>query len=147
MTDSTFDASGGSRSIEIDVRVRYAETDQMGVVYHANYFVWCEIARTELIRRRFMPYSELEKHGVLLAVAEASMRYHAPARYDDDVRVRTWISEVRSRTVTFDYEILLADDSMPGSRLATATTRLIALGPDSRPKKLPSELLDALENG
>src|SRR5690606_491296 len=102
VTDSPAVASNASNPIEIEVRVRYAETDQMGVVYHANYFVWCEIARTELSRRRFVPYSELEKRGVLLAVAEASMRYHAPARYDDDVRVRTWISEVRSRIVTFD---------------------------------------------
>ncbi len=147
MTDSALEAPGGSSAIEIEVRVRYAETDQMGVVYHANYFVWCEIARTELIRRRFVPYSELEKRGVLLAVTEASMRYHAPARYEDDVRVRTWISEVRSRTVTFEYEILLAADPVPGARLATATTRLIALGPDSRPRKLPPELLKALENG
>jgi acyl-CoA thioester hydrolase len=147
MTEPASINPAGTGVTEIELRVRYAETDQMGVVYHANYFVWCEMARTELIRRRFLPYSELEKRGVVLAVAEASMRYLAPARYEDDVRVRTWISEVRSRTVTFDYEIERVGGSDPPIRLATATTRLIGLGVDSRPRTLPRELLDALENG
>ncbi len=118
----------------------------MGVVYHANYFVWCEIARTELIRRHFMPYSELESRGVLLAVADASIRYHAPARYDDLIRVRSWPSEVRSRTVTFEYLIERVTENQDGERLATATTRLIALGNDSRPRKLPADLMTALTN-
>jgi acyl-CoA thioester hydrolase len=130
----------------IDVRVRYAETDQMGVVYHANYLVWCEIARTELIRRRGASYAELEKGGVLLAVADASIRYHAPARYDDMVRTEAWLEEVRSRTVTFGYRIVRLNeaDGTPAERLATASTRLIVLGADSRPRKLPTELMQAL---
>jgi acyl-CoA thioester hydrolase len=131
-------------STSIDVRVRYSETDQMGVVYHANYFVWCEIARTELIRQRLVSYAELEKRGVFLAVAEASMRYHAPARYDDLVRVTTWLSEVRSRTVLFDYRIERPTGEGGMDRLATASTTLIALGKDSRPAKMPAELLRAL---
>ena len=90
----------------VEFRVRYAETDQMGVVYHANYFVWCEIARTELIRNVGATYAELEKQGVLLAVADASMRYQAPARYDDMIRAEAWLEEVRTRTVTFGYNIL-----------------------------------------
>jgi acyl-CoA thioester hydrolase len=130
--------------IEIDLRVRYAETDQMGVVYHANYLVWCEVARTELIRRRYLPYSELEKRGVILAVSELSMRYHAPARYEDEIRVRTWISEIRSRMVTFSYEIDRLAGNEVDLRLATATVRLIALSADSRPRTLPTELVDAL---
>ena len=78
----------------------------MGVVYHANYFVWCEMARTELIRHRGPSYAQLETAGVYLAVADASMRYHAPARYDDMIRAESWITEVRSRTVSFGYRIL-----------------------------------------
>jgi acyl-CoA thioester hydrolase len=132
----------------LEFRVRYAETDQMGVVYHSNYFVWCEMARTELIRHRGPPYAELEKEGVLLAVADVAMRYHAPARYDDMIRAESWIEEVRSRTVTFGYEIFRLDErgNDPPERLATAQTRLIALGPDSRPRKLPPDLIRALQN-
>jgi acyl-CoA thioester hydrolase len=118
----------------------------MGVVYHANYLVWCEVARTELIRRRFVSYAEVEKSGVLLAVAEASIRYHSPARYDELVRVRAWLSRVRSRTVTFDYLIERVDDDGVGELLATASTKLIAIGRDSRPMKLPSDLMTALTN-
>ena len=68
------------RGTTIEFRVRYAETDQMGVVYHANYLVWCEVGRTELIRQRFASYAEVERAGVLLAVSEASLRFHAAAR-------------------------------------------------------------------
>lgn len=132
------------RVTSIDFRVRYAETDQMGVVYHANYFIWCEIARTELIRRRGSSYAELERDGVLLAVADASMRYHAPARYDDMIRAEAWLEEVRSRTVTFGYRILRVVEGAEPERLVTATTTLIVLGSDNRPRKLPPELMEAL---
>ncbi len=128
----------------LEFRVRYAETDQMGVVYHANYFVWCEMARTELIRHRFMSYAELERRGVILAVADATMRYHAPARYDDLIRAQAWIEEVRSRTVTFGYDIRKMNEDGSSVRLVSATTRLIALGEDSRPCKLPPDLIAAL---
>ena len=119
----------------------------MGVVYHANYLVWCEIARTELIRRRLMSYAELEVQGVFLAVAEAGIRYSAPARYDDLVRVTTWLTEVRSRTVGFAYEIERSSAAGTPELLATATTTLVALGPDSRPRKMPPELIRALNAG
>lgn len=130
----------------IDFRVRYAETDQMGVVYHANYLVWCEIGRTELIRRRGSSYADLERGGVLLAVSEAKLRFHASARYDDTVRVETWVEEVRSRGVTFGYLISRVDgDDL--SRLVTATTALVALGRDARPRKLPPDLVESLSRG
>ena len=145
MHSSTRDAASGATSIE--VRVRYAETDQMGVVYHTNYLVWCEIARTELIRRRLVSYAELERRGVFLAVAEAAIRYSAPARYDDLARVTTWLSEIRSRTVSFDYWIERLNDTEAPELLATAKTTLVALGPDSRPRKMPDELLKALKEG
>jgi acyl-CoA thioester hydrolase len=130
----------------IEFRVRYAETDQMGVVYHANYLVWCEIGRTELIRRRGSSYAELEAEGVLLAVSEAKLRFHASARYDDVVRVETWVEEVRSRGVTFGYLISRVEGDEV-SRLVTATTSLVALGRDARPRKLPVELIAFLSRG
>lgn len=134
------------RSTSIQFRVRYAETDQMGVVYHANYLVWCEIGRTELIRERFASYAEVERAGVLLAVSEASLRFHAAARYDDLIRVETRVKEVRSRTVAFDYTISRVGSSGEEQRLVTAQTTLIALDPSSRPRKLPPELLARLRN-
>jgi acyl-CoA thioester hydrolase len=119
----------------------------MGVVYHANYFVWCEMARTELIRHRGPSYAQLETVGVYLAVADASMRYHAPARYDDMIRAEAWITEVRSRTVTFSYRILRLNQDGSEDRLATAATTLVTLGPDSRPRKLPSQVVEMLTDG
>jgi acyl-CoA thioester hydrolase len=80
--------------------VRYAETDQMGVVYHANYLVWCEIGRTDFIRALGTPYAQLERDGVLLAVSDAALRFHAAARYDDPIRVYTRLIDVRSRALT-----------------------------------------------
>ena len=127
----------------VELRVRYPETDQMGVVYHAHYLVWCDVGRTELIRRLGgKPYSELEREGLFLAVADASLRYHAPARYDDLVRVETWVEEVRSRTVTFGYLITRAEGDGP-ERLVTARTTLIALKRDGNPQKLPADTLAA----
>lgn len=131
----------------IEFRVRYAETDQMGVVYHANYLVWCELGRTELIRRLGTPYAEIERRGVILAVADASVRYHSPARYDDLIRVEAWIEELRSRTVTFGYRVLRVDDGTEPVRLATARTSLIALDENSRPRRLPDDLFKQLGDG
>lgn len=130
----------------LDFRVRYAETDQMGVVYHANYLVWCEIARTELIRRRGRSYADLEREGVLLAVAEASIRYQAPARYDDLIRAETWIDSLRSRTVTFGYRILRINEDGTTDQLATASTLLVVLDADSKPRKMPAELMERLQD-
>lgn len=124
-----------------EFRVRYAETDQMGVVYHANYLVWCEVGRTDFIRMLGMPYSEIERSGTTLAVAEATLRYKRSARYDDLVRVVTTVREVRSRSVTFAYDIALED----GSQLVTASTVLVSIGPSGKSTALPSELRHALE--
>src|SRR5437870_12750818 len=90
---------------EFDLRVRYAETDQMGVVYHTNYLIWCEMGRTDFIRARGMSYGEIEKAGVGLAVADLTARYHGAARYEDLVRVRTALAGFKSRAITFDYLI------------------------------------------
>lgn len=125
-----------------ELRVRYAETDQMGVVYHANYLVWCEIARTDLIRTLGASYRELEEErGIRLAVSDASVRYIAAARYDDRIRVETRLSRVTSRTLLFDYTILNADSL---KRLATASTTLISLDSANRVTVLPTDVRRAL---
>ena len=121
----------------IEFRVRYGETDQMGVVYHAEYLVWCEMGRTEYIRRRGLPYAEMERRGHLLAVAEATVRYHAPARYDEMIRVETTLGRIGSRAITFDYVVRHAES---GRRLATASTTLVALDRDGRATIIPADI-------
>ena len=126
----------------VELRVRYAETDQMGVVYHANYLVWCEIGRTEMMRALGAPYAEVERDGVVLAVSDASLRFHASARYDDRIRVTTRLGAVRSRLVEFVYEIArVIDDGGATERLVSARTSLIALDGDGRPRTMPAPLL------
>ena len=127
-----------------EFRVRYSETDQMGVVYHAEYLVWCEVGRTDYIRALGLPYSELERRGTMLAVAEASIRYHAPARYDDVVRVETRLVDVRSRAVTFEYLILRSEN---GDRLASARTLLVSLDAAGKPVPLPRDVRSLMERG
>lgn len=123
-----------------EFRVRYAETDQMGVVYHSNYLIWCEVGRTDLIRTLGAPYTEIERDGVALAVVEAHLRYLKPARYDDIVRVTTTVKEVRSRVVRFEYEV-----SSDGVLLVTGYTTLVAMGRDGRSSAIPAQLRDALD--
>lgn len=125
----------------VELRVRYAETDQMGVVYHANYLVWCEVGRTELIRSLGSSYASLEREGVMLAVSDATLRFHASARYDDRIVIETTIEEVRSRSIAFGYEIF-RQDAEARKRLVTARTALIALDSASRPRSMPPSLLD-----
>ena len=98
---------------ETAVRVRYAETDRMGVVYHANYLVWFEIGRTEFCRARGFAYRDMEENdNAVLVVAESYCRYKAPAHYDDELIVRTHITELRRRSVRFGYEILRIPDGL-----------------------------------
>lgn len=125
------------RTSTVTFRVRYAETDRMGVVYHAHYLVWCEIGRTDHIRETGTTYRDMEGAGITLAVAEAAVRYRAPARYDDLVRVETTLTDVSSRTITFEYVISNADT---GERLATARTVLVSLDASHRVAVLPREV-------
>ena len=119
------------------VRVRYAETDQMGVVYHANYLVWMEVGRVAYCKARGFEYKEMELHdGVFLAVAEAHCRYASPARFDEEVVIRTWVAEANPRMVRFAYEMLLGDG---GRKLATGETKHIFLGRNLRPCRLPEK--------
>jgi acyl-CoA thioester hydrolase len=125
-----------------ELRVRYAETDRMGVVYYANYLVWCEVGRVEYMRALGGSYAALEAAGHGLAVAEAQVRYLAPARFDDLVRIETSLTGVRSRAVTFDYVISHAET---GARLATAYTALVSVDPSGRPTALPANFRALLE--
>jgi acyl-CoA thioester hydrolase len=118
---------------EARMRVRYAETDQMGVVYHANYFVWFEIGRVELLRQLGFSYRDMEKNdGCCIAVIDARCRYKAPARYDDEVMVRTHLKYIRESLVQFEYELLRVDD---GTLLAEGDTTHIVV--DLQMKKMP----------
>lgn len=95
-----------SLSSETKLRVRYAETDQMGVVYHSNYLIWFEVGRTELFRNLGLPYTIFEEQGLSLAVVEASCRYRRPAKYDDELVVYTHMENLSSRIITFSYKVL-----------------------------------------
>jgi acyl-CoA thioester hydrolase len=125
----------------VELRVRYAETDQMGVAYHTHYLVWCEVARTDHMRQRGATYRELEERGLRLAVVEAQVRYRQPARYDDLLSVRCWVREIASRRVTFGYAIERPAD---GTLLATASTALIALDATHRLSAIPPAVQRAL---
>ena len=100
---------------ETRIRVRYAETDQMGVVYYANYLVWMEAGRVDLCKALGFNYQDMElDDGVFLAVAEATCRYRAPARFDDEVVIRTWVAEANTRMAIIAYEMRLAGTPSDG---------------------------------
>jgi len=126
----------------ITLRVNYSETDQMGVVYHANYLVWFDRARTELMRETGLTYKELEQQGVYLAVSEVNVRYRAAARYDDLVLVRCWVRELASRRVTFGYAVERAGTD---DLLATGETSLISLTHQHTLTRIPQHVLDLLK--
>src|SRR5580658_4845472 len=91
--------------VDTTLRVRYSETDQMGIVYHANYLVWMEVGRVEYCRASGISYRDMERDGILLAVVEASCRYLSPALYDDEVTVRSWVTAAHPRMLHFAYEM------------------------------------------
>lgn len=128
----------------VEFRVRYAETDQMGVVYHANYLPWCEVGRTELIRQVWKPYARIEREdGIVLAVTDLSMRFHASARYDDLVRVTTTLDSVRSRAVAFSYLVERVDDDGRTTRLVSCQMTLTAVARDGGLRRVPAALIEA----
>lgn len=130
-----------------EMRVRYAETDQMGVVYHANYLVWCEIGRTDFIRHAGRSYADLERDGVRLAVSDASLRFHASARYDDPIRVHTSLTAIGSRGMAFAYRIVRADTD---TLLVSAHTSLVSINTNGRLTALPAlvrQWLEASQHG
>jgi len=122
---------------ETRIRVRYAETDQMGVVYYANYLVWMEVGRVELCKACGFNYRDMEREdGIFFAVAEASCRYRSPARFDDEVTIKTWIEEASTRIVIFHYEMRVAE----GDRLlATGHTRHVFVNREMHRARLPEK--------
>ena len=128
----------------VTARVRYGETDQMGVVYHANYLSFFEVARTELIRLRGVAYSALEEGGLRLMVTEAAMQYHSPGRYDDVLAITTRLAESGPARVRFDYEVRREGEE---EVLVTGHTVLASIGEDGRPCRLPAALREIFEQG
>ena len=123
------------------VRVRYADTDKMGVAYYANYFVWFEVGRTDLLRQSGWSYREMESEGFSLPVIEAQCAYRAPARYDDEIEVRTSGMLVSPVRLQFRYEIVRIADRLT---LATGATVHAALNRSGRPARLPDRVKDVL---
>ncbi len=130
-------AAGGAPQIRhTSVRVRYAETDKMGVVYHANYFVWFEVGRTDWLRQAGWTYRELEADGVSLPVIEAHCEYRQPARYDDELGIRTRATCLSPVRVRFDYEIVLPSETLA----VTGYTVHCAVDLSGRPCRLPERV-------
>ncbi len=125
------------------LRVRYAETDQMGVAYHANHLVWFEIGRTEFCRQRGFTYEAMEREtGSYMMVAEVSCRYRRPLRYDQEFIIRTRIRQLRKRTLTFAYQIL---DAQQGTLLAEGETKHVVTDGNGRPRSFPAHYLHYLQ--
>lgn len=134
--------SGDRREGRAFTRVRYPETDRMGIAHHAHYFVWFELARTEWMREIGIPYRELEeRHRTFLPVVEAAATYHASARYDDALRIRTFLSWVRRVRMRLEYTVTREED---GLLLATGFTVHAAVDGEGRPKRLPEGLVQVL---
>ena len=119
------------------VRVRYAETDRMGVVYYANYFVWFEVARTEWLRETGWTYRDMEGDGFALPVIEAHCDYRQPARYDDEIEIRTRATLLTPVRIRFDYEAARIGEADP---VASGHTVHVALDGNGRPCRLPSRV-------
>ncbi|MFQ5688938.1 MAG: acyl-CoA thioesterase [Gemmatimonadota bacterium] len=126
----------------IEIRVRYAETDQMGRAHHSHYLVWCELGRTRFMRGRGISYAELERRGLRLPVSKAHVEYRQGVGYDDTVRIRTRVEQVRSRSVRFAYRLERGDDGVP---MARAWTELVCTNAHGTLMRLPTIVRSALE--
>jgi len=128
---------------ETRVRVRYAETDQMGVVYHANYFVWFEVGRVELMREMGVAYRDMEQDsGALIPVLEVTARYLASAKYDDELLIRTTLVNVRSSIIRFRYQVLRADDE---KLLCEGQSVHMVVGRDMKRKEIPQKYAEGMQ--
>ena len=128
---------------EIEIRVRYGETDQMGVVYHGNYAQYFEIGRVEWLRKFGVSYKQMEEDGIMLPVISLSINYKKSARYDDLIKVKTQLVKLPSATIEFNYEIL----NESGDILTTGNTSLVFIDINrNRPTRCPQYLLDKLQN-
>jgi acyl-CoA thioester hydrolase len=127
---------------ETKIRVRYADTDRWGTVYHSNFFVWFEVGRVELMRSLGFSYKDMEeKDDSHTVVVEVKCTYEKPAHYDDLIRVRTWVAESRTRTVRFAYEVF---NDETGERLATGETLHVICDGNGKPKPLPEKYRSAI---
>ena len=125
---------------ETRLRVRYAETDQMGVVYHANHFIWFEVGRVELLRQLGFSYKDMEREdGCFIAVVDARCRYKAPVHYDDEVIVCTYLKHVREKVIRFGYELRGAET---GELLAEGETTHIVANAQMKPRALPEKYMN-----
>jgi acyl-CoA thioester hydrolase len=123
------------KRFETDIRVRYQETDNMGIVYYANYLVWFEVGRTEYLRSLGIVYTGIEEKGLYLMVASVSCQYKSPARYDDLVRIQTWISEIKNSSMKFEYKLFV------GERLiATGESIHVFTNKSGHPVRMPEEI-------
>jgi acyl-CoA thioester hydrolase len=126
---------------EVKIRVRYAETDQMGVVYHANYFVWFEVGRVEFLRAMGFSYREMEENDTcFIAVVDARCRYKAPAYYDDEINVRTTLKNVRESVIHFGYELVRDGD---GTLLAEGETTHVVTDAEMKKRAIPEKYMQA----
>ena len=132
---SLYNLSLRMKTNETRIRVCYADTDQMGVVYYSNYLIWMEMGRGEFCRALGLRYRDMERNdGIVLAVAEANCRYISPARYDDEVIVKTWIKKANTRLMEFGYEMRNASGDV---LLAKGYTKHLICGLDMKPRRLP----------
>ncbi len=129
---------------ETRLRVRYAETDQAGMVYHSNYLIWFEVGRNEHCRNHGFNYRDMETNeDAFLPVTEANLRYRSPAKYDDIILIRTRSKEIRSRAITFEYEVRREADQ---TLLATGETKHIVMDGQGRARSFPSEYAEKLRS-
>ena len=139
MTGQQASSQANARVGEVRLRVRYAETDQMGVVYHANYFIWFEVGRVELLRQLGFSYRDMEQNDqCFIAVVDARCRYKAPARYDDEVIVRTRLKNVRESLMHFGYELVRATDALV---LAEGETTHIVTDGEMKVRAIPEKYM------
>lgn len=131
---------------ETTLRVRYAETDAMGVVHHSQYVIWFEVGRSSFMRNANFSYADIERSGYQFRIAEIGARYRAPACYDQVIVVRTWLSELHSRGLTFSYAIVRPEAAGIAEQiLVTGFTKLICTDPAGQVHRLPTELRQAMQ--
>lgn len=125
------------------IRVRYAETDQMGVVHHRNYFTYFEQARIEMLRAWGMSYADLEKSGVVFAIARVSCALHGAARYDEELEIRAWVKRFTHTRIDHEYEVLRLPER---ARIAQGESTLVCLDHEGRQQAIPDEVMNLLES-
>ena len=126
---------------ETEIRVRYQETDNMGVVYYANYFVWFEVARTEYLRSTGISYKEMERDGMFMMVASAACEYKSPARFDDLVRIETWIPKLKNSSLQFEHKLFVGEKLVATGRSVHVFTNHLG-----RPIRIPDDLKKLWKN-